>query len=78
MAKGASQSAEAQTEAEKYGKETGEKAKTNENDNDDDDERRRSCRGVAGSWYLWARHVAGAVAGVRIARFFDDNAVRKR
>jgi hypothetical protein len=33
---------------------------------------------VAGSWYLWARHVAGAVAGVGIPRFFDDNAVRKR
>ena len=32
---------------------------------------------VAGSWYLWARHVAGAVAGVGTARFFDDNAVRK-
>jgi hypothetical protein len=41
VAKGGSQSAEAQTKAEKYGKETGKKTKANENDNDDD-ERRRS------------------------------------
>jgi hypothetical protein len=42
VAKGGSQLEEAQTEAEKHGKETGEKAKTNENDNDGDDKRRRS------------------------------------
>jgi hypothetical protein len=41
VAIGGSQWAEAQTKAEKYGKETGKKTKTKKNDNDDD-ERRRS------------------------------------